>query len=283
MTKRSFIRNLRRKLRFKYNQRTINGIVKDYDEYFEVGITQGETIEDMIKSIGPIEEIELDLREERDYYAPLKLMVKGMLSIIFIYFSYLYPFSMGSNFWIVVLNCIFILTGSLGIWWLIGGDFDHDKLKDLLKVYKKEKSYKTITIFTISWYVFSILFIITSAYYIIGNNRLPFGLSSENARNYVFILKHTFIPLIPMIILSYLVARKYYINTLPILLIAFSLLASVRALFYLYNNSLNVEILTHLKYFLMAMIPIAVGIVSSYFSYKWMERTSIDSNREIKI
>lgn len=270
MTKGKYLRSLRNKLRFKFPQSTINSVIKDYDEYFEVGIANKQTIEEMTISIGSPLEVAKSLEDERDNFALVKSVLRLFIGIMFIYYSYFFAYSTISNTLIVSISSMIVITGPLGIWLILGGDFSHNSIQDLRKI-PFSSHMKKITFVTVLLYFCSLLFIMGSAYYIVSYQQLPFSISDKFSGQYVFMLEngYTFI-IVPLIIMTFNASRKYYINTLPILFLEFGLLYSVRVLFYQYGNSNLVPEKMYLSFVLIAMIPLVIGGGVSVLSYQAM-------------
>lgn len=270
MTKRKYLRSLRNKLRFKFSQSTINSVVKDYDEYFEVGTSNKQSIEEMIVNIGTPSEVAKSLEEERDNLALLKYIFRIFIGVIFIYYSCFFASHIISKATIVTISSLIVITGPLGMWLILDGDFSYSSIQDLREVLYNRLN-KKITVFTVLLYLCSIIFITGSAYYFTVHHQLPFLLPDKLIRLYIFMLENGFTFLmIPLIAITFNVSRKYYINTLPILFFEFGMIYSVRVLFYQYSNSNLISENMLLSFILVSMIPLVIGGTISLLSYQFM-------------
>lgn len=264
MEKKKYLRALRNKMRFKFSQRVVNNVIRDYDEYFELGYMNNETNEEMIKRLGTPEEVIQSLADEIDNKAGIKYIIKIITSIFLIVIAYDYPAYIMSNTLLLVLSLVMVICFSIGLWMFVGGDFSSSMKEDIVKAIGKTKL-KVISGSSFIIYLISMLSISVTAFYIIKYDLFPFSQSEQFIRSYIFILEHLYLLIVPFILYTVYIARLNNINLLHYIFVEAGLLFSIRLHFFLYANSLGYE--GHQTgIFLISLLPLAFGYLLSTVS-----------------
>jgi len=267
MTKEKYLKELRSKLRFKHSQTTINSVLKDYNEYFQVGLSNGESVDEMINRLGTSQEVVIALESEADSYALPKYISRVFISLILVYFSYFTPFYIDSNIKQITINSLFGVAGAFGFWLLINGSFSFSSIHEIKTMINKKRLSRMVTT-NLILYLFLLIVIVGSVFYFTSNSELPPFITKNYLRIYIDLLAHSFVLFIPVIVLTFMEARKKYINLLPFIFVEFGFLQSIRVLFHLYGYTDKMFTGIHLHYLVSSLIPVVVGILAALLTYK---------------
>jgi len=188
MTKRKFLFKLRNKLIWHHNTREVNNIIGDYNEYFNVGLSEGSSEVDLTRTLGSPEEVAKSLEDDRNVWAPVKLLLRIGMGILCLFYAYMFLINIYPNE--ISTSLLLTLIAPIGIWLCVGGDLRFTQLSE----FEPKGSHKTLFRLMIALLIsatLSTIMIIYSAYIIIHYERLPFNVPLEHIRIYFIPLFHT--------------------------------------------------------------------------------------------
>jgi len=268
MKKSKYLFLLRNKLLWKHSTRDINSIIFDYNEYFNIGLSNGKSENDMVIDLGSPTIVAKSLEDERDVSAPIKLLVRFSLGFMLILFTYIYLINVYDDINIIGVSLIFTILTPIGIWLLVGGDLRYKHIENLkisLSMFKK--LIIMLAIFLVVAIV-NVTLIIFTVKYIFAQGKLPFGIPNANSRIFLFSLFH-FTSLLGAISIIQIIRlyRRTFINTLPLLFLTVGVTYSIQSLINKFNFVSSADNLLANYELWLCLTPFACGILTTITSY----------------
>lgn len=276
MNRRKFLSKLRFKLMWQHNTREVNNIIGDYNEYFNVGLSEGNNEYDLVTALGSPDEVVASLDDDKTVWAPIKLITRMALGGLFLFYAYMFMLNIYPNN--ISMSLLLTTCAPIGIWLVVGGDLRFTQLSE----FKPKGTHKTLFKLMIALFVSSIassFMIVYSAYVIVELGKMPFGIPLEHIRLYFIPLFHTTslvgLLTIASIILTF---RSKFMNTLPLLFISVGLIASIISLVNSFTFAEAPSHLFNIMPLLVNYLPALYGAILTGLSYKLIKL--LDQRRE---
>lgn len=266
MKKEKFIIGLRKELMIDHRTAAVNNILSDYVEYYDIGLSDGKSENQIISELGTPKEIAKSLRDDRDVMAPLYLILKYMLVGIIFFYTAGYAVNIES-FNTLGISIFFTTFIPLGIWISIGGEIVVSD-SDLIQEYFSSKKINIKIYIHLISEILSSVFIFLSFYYVGANQHLPFGLPINLGTLYFRCIAYcsTLIGIITIysIALNY---QKTMIYRLPYIYVCigammskFSLISYSDVLYDQVNNAWSYQALFHILPFLTGILCATISL-----------------------
>ncbi|MCK8059038.1 MULTISPECIES: HAAS domain-containing protein [unclassified Fusibacter] len=270
MKKRTYLFKLRSKLLWSHSRKDINSILFDYNEYFTVGLSNGKTEEELIKDLGSPLDVVNALSDERDVWAPFKLIIRVLIGFMITFYTYAYVTEVSSVANGVGLHLLFTMISPIGLWLLLGGDLGYQQLRnDKTKWYENiDKVLRRVLLLQIILSIVIVLQLSWVAEYTVAYNKLPFGIANHYARWFLEPSFHlgTLVGVFTLFKIGSDYRRKFK-NTLPLIFLSVGLIYSIRLFIYSVGSDFGTDGYSMVKMIFASFMPALLGLVLTLASY----------------
>lgn len=263
--KKVFLKQLKRKLLFRYSKDDINSILNDYDEFFDIEIAQGKTEEDVCISLGDPKGIVANLYQETP---PKETLGKSIFSkrevvqnitifiLAFIIIHVIYKLNHGANYMMGELLISYPIIVSL-LWFLLKKASPVDELQ------KNKNSLVLLKVF----HTFCFLTVLSLFFFF---HNLVIGFANQNTGPIVVKTLYFFIILLSLIVLFSI--RQFHKDQVAFYSIVCHALGALSIIIHYINmlysltsiNTFLIEVRISWLLYLETIIVIAIFILLNY-------------------
>lgn len=266
VTKRQFMYQLRNKLILKNNANEIINILKDYEEFFETGLSRGKTEEELCIEFGNpqniIDDMNVESNNSHSCFNIFKLSITKLFSIFFLsIITSIYLLSVYYNHNIVSISVAIIFLFVVGLWYVISGKF---VISSIFLHYTNNKSgfnkpYLSIVLMVINVGVFFFIKNIIPRW---ASNKIPFNISPSQLGSYVDIMLFIII-LIDLVIVLYSLWNMYVHSLLyySVVIVCFGSICTILCYINVIHKITNINEYKDMITF--SIIPFLFGLVLS--------------------
>ena len=197
MSRKEYLKKLKRALFWRFSKQEINEIISDYEEYFEIGLNKGQTTEQIIVNLGSPYEVVNNITQKRITTAPFTAFLKMSIFALLVLSLLVYVVTLNISGYALPKSILLTLLIPISLYWVIGSG-----VKLRLASYQKPSKQLVLFLLCISFTTIAIIFHFRSMLLnIINHNVMPFNLPPEKVGS--FLTKYLFLHNIVIIILYY--------------------------------------------------------------------------------